>query len=51
MTGSTDSPFAPGEHAPGINVGGWYDAGDYDLRKQTASRAVTDLPLARSFWN
>jgi endoglucanase len=47
MTGTTDSPFALGEHIPGINVGGWYDAGDYDLRTQTHSRVITDLALAR----
>jgi endoglucanase len=32
-----DSPFKPGEHVPGINVGGWQDAGDYDI--QTADNA------------
>jgi len=44
---STDSPFKPGEHIPGINVGGWYDAGDFDLRTQTHSRVITDLTIAR----
>jgi endoglucanase len=44
---TTDSPFAPGEHIPGINVGGWYDAGDFDLRTQTHTRVVMDLVLAR----
>lgn len=44
---STDSPFAPGQHIPGINVGGWYDAGDFDLRTQTHTRVITDLVLAR----
>ena len=43
----TDSPFAPGEHIPGINVGGWFDAGDFDLRTETHSRVITDLALAR----
>jgi endoglucanase len=43
---STDSPFAPGEHIPGLNVGGWYDAGDFDLRTQTQANVVTDLTLA-----
>ena len=43
---STDSPFAPGEHIPGLNVGGWYDAGDYDLRTQTQASVITDLVLA-----
>lgn len=44
---TTDSPFAPGEHIPGINVGGWFDAGDFDLRTQTHSRVITDLVVAR----
>jgi endoglucanase len=44
---ATDSPFAPGQHIPGINVGGWYDAGDFDLRTQTHTRVITDLVLAR----
>ena len=43
---TTDSPFAPGQHIPGINVGGWFDAGDFDLRTQTHSRVITDLVLA-----
>jgi hypothetical protein len=44
---TTDSPFEPGQHIPGINVGGWYDAGDFDLRTQTHSRVITELVLAR----
>ena len=47
MPGTTDSRFAPGEHIPGLNVGGWYDAGDFDLRTQTQTRAITDLVLAK----
>ena len=44
---TTDSPFTPGQHIPGINVGGWYDAGDFDLRTQTQTRVITDLVQAR----
>lgn len=44
---TTDSPFAPGQHIPGINVGGWYDAGDFDLRTQTQTRVIMDLALAK----
>lgn len=44
---TTDSPFRPGEHIPGLNVGGWYDAGDYDIRTQTQARAVTELVIAK----
>jgi endoglucanase len=40
---STDSPFAPGEHIPGLNVGGWLDAGDFDLRTQTNYAVVATL--------
>ncbi|MGB2867408.1 MAG: glycoside hydrolase family 9 protein, partial [Bacteroidota bacterium] len=40
---TTDSPYKPGEHIPGLNVGGWYDAGDYDLRTQTHYAVVLSL--------
>jgi len=39
-------PFSPGQHIPGLNVGGWYDAGDFDLRTQTQTRVISDLVLA-----
>jgi hypothetical protein len=44
---TTDSPFQPGQHIPGLNVGGWYDAGDFDLRTQTHYSTV--LSLVRSW--
>ena len=47
MGASSDSPFAAGEHIPGLNQGGWYDAGDYDIRTQTQSLVITDLAIAR----
>ena len=31
----TMTPFAPGEHVPGLDAGGWHDAGDYDLRVES----------------
>jgi endoglucanase len=40
---TTDTRFKPFEHIPGLNVGGWYDAGDYDIRTQTQYAAVLDL--------
>ncbi|MBW4050787.1 MAG: glycoside hydrolase [Proteobacteria bacterium] len=30
MGPSTESPYRPGQHIPGLNVGGWFDAGDFD---------------------
>jgi endoglucanase len=50
MGPSTDSPFAPGEHIPGLDRGGWYDAGDYDIRTESQARVVTDLALAREYF-
>jgi len=32
MGPSTETPYKPGEHIPGLNVGGWFDAGDFDIR-------------------
>jgi endoglucanase len=43
---TTDTPFEPGQHIPGLNVGGWYDAGDYDIRTQTQYGVVQNLVAA-----
>ncbi|MGO9097169.1 MAG: glycoside hydrolase family 9 protein [Bryobacteraceae bacterium] len=43
---TTDSPFQPGEHIPGLNQGGWFDAGDFDIRTQTQDEVILDLVLA-----
>jgi len=39
----TGNRFKPLEHIPGLNVGGWYDAGDYDIRTQTQQSVMLDL--------
>ncbi len=44
---STDDRFKPGEHIPGINVGGWYDAGDFDLPTESQYSVVLALAQAR----
>ncbi len=43
MGSTTDSPFQPFEHIPGLNVGGWFDAGDFDIRTQTHYLVVQTL--------
>jgi endoglucanase len=43
---TTDTPYEPGEHIPGLNIGGWFDAGDYDIRTQTQYGTVLDLVYA-----
>jgi hypothetical protein len=40
---TTGNRFKPGEHIPGLNTGGWYDAGDFDLRTQTIYGTVMNL--------
>lgn len=44
---TTDSPYRPGEHIPGLDVGGWHDAGDYDIRTQSQYGTVQTLVLAQ----
>lgn len=43
---STLTTFEPGAHVPGLNQGGWHDAGDYDLRIESQSETIRGLALA-----
>jgi hypothetical protein len=43
---STLTKFKPGEHVPGLDRGGWYDAGDHDLRIESQIETVHGLALA-----
>ena len=43
---ATDTPFRGGEHIPGLNVGGWTDAGDFDIRTQSQYAVVETLAQA-----
>lgn len=43
---STLSDYKPLQHVPGLNVGGWHDAGDYDLRVESQAGTVLTLSLA-----
>jgi endoglucanase len=40
---TTDSPYQPGEHIPGLNIGGWFDAGDFDIRTPSHYHVVLNL--------
>jgi len=40
---TTDTPYKPGEHIEGLNVGGWLDAGDFDIRTPTQSYVILNL--------
>jgi hypothetical protein len=40
---TTDTAFAPMQHIPGLNIGGWFDAGDFDIRTQSQYATVRDL--------
>ncbi len=45
---TTDTGYEPGEHIPGLNYGGWFDAGDYDIRTQTHYYVVQNMA---GLWN
>lgn len=40
---TTDTPYKPGQHIPGLNIGGWYDAGDFDIRTQSQYQTIMTL--------
>jgi len=40
---TTDTAYSPLEHIPGLNVGGWFDAGDFDIRTQSQYATVRGL--------
>ncbi|MDR2920702.1 MAG: glycoside hydrolase family 9 protein [Tannerella sp.] len=44
---STLTKYKPGEIVPGLNVGGWHDAGDYDLRIESQAGETYILTLAQ----
>ncbi|HET6169843.1 MAG TPA: glycoside hydrolase family 9 protein, partial [Terracidiphilus sp.] len=48
MGPETYSPFKPGEHIPGLNVGGWFDAGDFDNDDYGQYATIQNLSLAYS---
>lgn len=43
---STLTNYNPGEHITGLNVGGWHDAGDFDLRIESQDATIYKLSLA-----
>lgn len=43
---ATDGKFKGGDHIPGMNVGGWYDAGDFDLEEPAQLSVIQNLALA-----
>lgn len=43
---STLTKYKPGDVVPGLNIGGWHDAGDYDLRVESQSGEAYILAVA-----
>jgi endoglucanase len=41
-----DGKYKGGDHIPGMNVGGWYDAGDFDLEEPAQLSVIQNLALA-----
>jgi endoglucanase len=42
----TDDRYRGGEHIPGLNVGGWFDAGDFDIRTQTQYFVIRSMVMS-----
>ncbi|MGK6323391.1 glycoside hydrolase family 9 protein [Sphingomonas sp. DT-51] len=47
---TTDSKYKPGEHIPGLNVGGWFDAGDFDIRTQSQYQVIRSMVDSWERW-
>jgi Glycosyl hydrolase family 9. len=43
---ATDGKYKGGDRIPGMNVGGWYDAGDFDLEEPAQLNVIQSLALA-----
>ncbi len=43
MGASTDTKYKPGQHIPGLNVGGWFDAGDYDIDEPDQCSTISNF--------
>lgn len=43
---STLTKYKPYEQVPGLNAGGWHDAGDYDLRVESQAGTIWALAMA-----
>jgi len=48
---STLTKYEPGDVVPGLNIGGWHDAGDFDLRVESQSGEFYTLALAYEAFN
>jgi endoglucanase len=48
---ATDGKYRGGDHIPGMNVGGWYDAGDFDLEEPAQLNVIQSLALAYREFN
>ncbi len=43
---TTDTPYSADQHIPGLDRGGWHDAGDYDLAAGSQAQTTFVLALA-----
>jgi len=48
---ATDGKYKGGNHIPGMNVGGWYDAGDFDLEEPAQLSVIQSLALGYREFN
>lgn len=51
MGANLNSPYKAGDHIDGLNVGGWYDAGDFDIQTGSQISILQDLAIAFKEFN
>ncbi|MDR1557705.1 MAG: glycoside hydrolase family 9 protein [Tannerellaceae bacterium] len=47
----TGNKYKPLEHIPGLNVGGWFDAGDFDIQTPSQHTVVQNLTAIQELFN
>jgi hypothetical protein len=43
MGPTTETKYAPGERIPGLDMGGWFDAGDFDIQSGSHAQSVLSM--------
>ena len=46
MGHTTETKYKPYEHIPGLNIGGWFDAGDFDIQTGSHNTVIGYLVSA-----
>ena len=51
MDSATDSTFSSNQHINGLNTGGWFDSGDFNLKTEDNMNVIQELAMAFNEFN